>query len=67
MSLTDTVLLNVPREWAEEYEKLAEQENITGRGIWAIKARQVLKQYLDGELVPAMPQGTEQEAAQAGA
>jgi len=44
--MKDPVWMRVPRELANEFDKLAEKKGITARGRWAVYARMVLTAHL---------------------
>ena len=45
--MTNQVWLRVPRELADELNKIAMKKGITARGRWAVYARMVLTAHLD--------------------
>jgi len=61
--VADNVLMKVPREWAADFDKIAEEEGLTTRGRWAVKARTALKEFLDD--YNFKKKGSEKDAAPA--
>jgi len=46
--MKDPVWLRVPRELADELNKIAMKKGITARGRWAVYARMVLVSHVEG-------------------
>ena len=44
--MKDPVWMRVPRELADDLDKIAEKKGITARGKWAVYARMVLVAHL---------------------